>query len=52
MYERMLAGAFGGVGAILLIYKGEIPAGVSILSAMVGFFIGERNGQRKTNGSS
>jgi len=46
-HARLLAGFFAGFGALLLIYRGEITAGVSILSAMVGFFVGERNGSRK-----
>lgn len=44
---RIIAGIFCGCGALLLIYKGEIAAGVSILSAMVGFFVGEHNGIKK-----
>lgn len=47
MYERAIAGIFGGAGALLLIYKGEITAGTAILSAMIAFFVGEKNGQRK-----
>jgi len=46
-YPRIIAGVFAGVGALLLISQGEITAGVSILSAMVGFFVGERNGYRR-----
>jgi len=45
--ERIIAGIFAGAGALMLIHQGEITAGVSILSAMVGFFVGERNGIRK-----
>lgn len=43
---RMMAGAFAGVGGLLLIYLGEVAAGVAILSSMVGFFVGEANGRR------
>ena len=46
-WPRIIAGIFAGSGALLLIYRGEITAGVSILSAMVGFFVGEHNGIRK-----
>ena len=46
-YSRIIAGVFCGAGALLLIWKGEITAGVGILSAMLGFFIGEHNGYRK-----
>jgi len=31
----------------LLIYLGEVAAGVGLLGSMVGFFIGEKNGERK-----
>ena len=47
-YERVIAGIFAGAGALMLIYMDHVEAGVSILSAMVGFFVGERNGMRKT----
>jgi len=45
--ERIVAGIFSGAGAMLLIYQGNVEAGVAILAGMMGFFIGERNGQRK-----
>lgn len=45
---RLLAGSFGGVGALMLIYIGEIPAGVAILSAMLAFFVGDANGRRQS----
>lgn len=45
-YERIVAGAFAGAGALLLIYKGEIAVGSAILATMVGFFVGEKNGAR------
>lgn len=48
---RMMAGGFAGVGALALIFLGEIPAGVAILAAMLGFFIGEANG-KATNTAS
>lgn len=50
-YQREIAGVFVGCGALLLIYLGEITAGVSLLGAMVGFFIGEKNGERKVRES-
>ena len=43
---RAMAGGFGGAGALLLIYLGEIPAGVGLLGTMLGFFIGEANGRK------
>lgn len=48
MILRAIAGIFIGSGALLLIYLGEVPAGAGLLGAMVGFFIGEYNGERKT----
>jgi len=45
---RLMAGGFAGVGALLLIYIGEIPAGVGLLASMVGFFVGEANGRRSS----
>ena len=47
-YPRAIAGVFAGCGSLLLIYQGYITEGVGILSAMLGFFIGEANGERKT----
>ncbi|MCJ2532011.1 MAG: hypothetical protein LN413_06915 [Candidatus Thermoplasmatota archaeon] len=44
---RGIAGVFGGLGAILLIVLGEIPAGVGLLGTMLGFFIGEANGRSR-----
>lgn len=46
-YLRAMAGGFAGAGALLLIYIGEVPAGVALLATMLGFFIGEANGRRK-----
>lgn len=46
--ERIVAGLFCGVGAILLIYRGNVAEGCAILGAMVGFFVGEANGKRAT----
>jgi len=43
---RAMAGFFVGIGALLLIWKGEIALGASILSGMLGFFVGEHNGYR------
>jgi len=46
-YERTIAGIFAGVGAIVLIAKGETSSGVALLAGMMGFFIGEKNGAKK-----
>lgn len=45
-FQREIAGVFAGAGALLLIYKGEVALGATLLSAMLAFFIGEKNGQR------
>lgn len=48
MYERIIAGVFCGAGALILIWKGHITEGALILGTMLGFFVGEKNGQRQT----
>jgi hypothetical protein len=47
MYEKLVAGAFAGAGALVLIWKGYVTEGCMILSSMVAFFVGDVNGQRK-----
>ena len=37
-----------GAGAILLIYFQEFTAGVSLLSGILGFYAGEKVGERQT----
>ena len=46
-YNRLIAGVFAGAGALILLYKGENTAAVAILSSMLAFFVGEKNGERK-----
>lgn len=46
-YHRLIAGIFAGSGALLLIYQGYMSEGAIILSAMMAFFVGEKNGERK-----
>jgi hypothetical protein len=45
-YDKLCAGVFVGIGSLLLIYKGEIASGVGLLGAMVGFFVGDKNGYK------
>lgn len=45
---RVIAGIFVGSGALLLIYLGNVTEGATLLGVMVGFFVGENNGKRKT----
>lgn len=47
-YLRLMAGAFVGTGALILIYKGHIIEGALLLSNMLSFFVGEKNGARKS----
>lgn len=51
-YNRLLAGGFAGAGAIILILTNHAEAGIAILSSMVGFFVGEKNGERKAEAES
>jgi len=44
-----VAGAFAGAGALLLIYQGYIVEGSIILTMMVSFFVGEKNGERQAS---
>ena len=46
-HERVIAGIFVGTGALMLIWKGEYVAAAGLLGTMVGFFVGEKNGERK-----
>lgn len=50
-YPRLLAGAFAGAGALILIYQGHTTEGGIILSTMVGFFVGEKNGSKASKAS-
>lgn len=47
---RPMAGAFAGTGGLLLIYLGEVAAGVALLSGMLAFFVGEANGRKNSHG--
>lgn len=46
MWPRIIAGVFAGSGALLLIYKGYISEGCTLLGALMGFFVGEYNGKK------
>jgi len=46
-YNRLVAGIFAGTGALMLIYMSHITEGAILLSTMMGFFVGEKNGERK-----
>jgi len=43
---RVIAGVFSGSAALILLYQGHITEGGMIVSAMMGFFVGEHNGQK------
>lgn len=46
--DRKIAGFFAGVGALAFIYVGEYTLAAVILGTLVGFFVGEVNGMRKS----
>lgn len=53
-YERTIAGVFAGAGALLSLYLGVtcnrqelITGGLVVLSGMMAFFSGEKNGMKK-----
>lgn len=46
-FEKVIAGLFSGAGALLLIYLGHVEVGATILGSMLGFFVGDWNGQKK-----
>jgi len=43
---RLLAGGFVGAGSLVLIWRGDVTAGVALLGTMLGFFVGEKNGEK------
>lgn len=43
---RLMAGGFVGAGALILIWRGDTTAGVALLGTMLGFFVGEKNGEK------
>lgn len=43
---RMMAGIFVGTGALMFLWKGEYTVAAGLLGTMLGFFVGEKNGQR------
>jgi hypothetical protein len=45
-YLRAIAGCFAGAGALLLIYQQRYDLAGTLLGTMLGFFVGEANGQR------
>lgn len=45
--EKIIAGVFAGAGSLLLIYEGYIAEACAILGGMLGFFVGDWNGQKK-----
>jgi hypothetical protein len=46
-YQREIAGVFVGIASLLLIWQGEVAIAAGLLGSMVGFFVGEKNGERK-----
>lgn len=48
-HKELLAGAFVGVGALFLLYKGETATASTMLASLLAFFVGEKNGKRKAS---
>jgi proteasome assembly chaperone (PAC2) family protein len=46
-HQREIAGIFVGASALLLIYQEQYALAASLLGAMLGFFIGEKNGEKR-----
>jgi len=51
--ERLMAGAFAGVGSLYMIYEGVrsgqpylVTAGAMGIASLLSFFVGEANGKR------
>ena len=42
---RCIAGVFSGTVSLLLIYMGHVTEGSIIATAMLAFFVGEKNGK-------
>lgn len=43
---RLLAGVIVGAGALILLWRGEYTTASALLGSMLGFFVGEKNGER------
>lgn len=43
---RCIAGVMAGAASLLLIYQGHVSEGAIIATAMLAFFVGEKNGQK------
>lgn len=46
---RCIAGVFSGAVSLLLIYQGHVTEGSIIATAMLAFFVGERNGAKASS---
>lgn len=46
--EKIIAGVSVAIGAIVLIVQGEIQIGAVLLSGMMGFFVGDNNGEKRS----
>ncbi len=44
----MIAGVFVGSGSLILLWKGEYVAAAGLLGTMLGFFVGEKNGEKRS----
>ncbi len=48
-HQREIAGIFCGSGGLLALYLGQTVLATALLMGMLGFFIGEKNGERKAS---
>jgi len=46
-FARIVAGFMAGAGAIALIMAGDTTEGALILTSLIAFYAGEKNGTRK-----
>jgi membrane protein YqaA with SNARE-associated domain len=46
-HQREIAGIFVGASCLLLIWQHEYATAAGLLGGMMGFFIGEKNGEKK-----
>ena len=43
---RCIAGVMAGFASLMLIYQGNVTEGAIIATAMLAFFVGEKNGAK------
>lgn len=46
-HQREIAGIFVGASCLLLIWQGRYDVAAGLLGGMMGFFVGEKNGEKR-----